>query len=479
MSFSWVFVASFEIPADQLAAFKKSHPARKTDEDAIVRDPQLNDCSYKKNRFECRWLFEKSQYADTVAEIDGLCGDVLAAGGTGEGSIVGYVDGPTDEGDRFRVAAGAVAHEALDATAAQTVTKSAAYKAVEKRMKQAFEPKPLADTGGGLAQVMARLDASLHDPLTRLVAALEALPDDTLNAAAARRNELTFFEKGRFQNVALGNAKKLRAALKKWPFDEADTLFAHLLSVLAAADKVAAVDLASDVLTGKPLIHLATEAVEIALTGPRAVLALDHLDTLLPFIERETPELLVEDLAEAKAIPTAELGNRCRARGFHEPTDELLSAGPTVMAAVVFLRDDDLAVSAELDDRRVSNPARFRVLTRLMRALHAPARGKAPDFGTDRIQQVAEELPLQMASRSSWAYDALQAWWTEPQSINYLAFELCTGLERDFIEPGDGRLKKLLADEPRWRELIERIGNEKLAPEAMVESIREAIAQEG
>src|SRR3990172_11880462 len=140
MSFSWVFVASFEIPADQLAAFKKSHPARKTDEDAIVRDPQLNDCSYKKNRFECRWLFEKSQYADTVAEIDGLCGDVLAAGGTGEGSIVGYVDGPTDEGDRFRVAAGAVAHEALDATAAQTVTKSAAYKAVEKRMKQAFEP---------------------------------------------------------------------------------------------------------------------------------------------------------------------------------------------------------------------------------------------------------------------------------------------------------------------------------------------------
>ncbi|NLT54469.1 MAG: hypothetical protein GXX79_07840 [Actinomycetales bacterium] len=138
MSYSWVFLGDFEIPAERLDAATRLIPPTVTGLPDIRRDAELDDAIYRGTRLHLRQVFEKSQYAERVEELENRLESLVGCGATGEGIIVGFVDGPTDCGDRFVLADGTVEQSELSEDEADAAGYTDAFEAAADRFSDAF-----------------------------------------------------------------------------------------------------------------------------------------------------------------------------------------------------------------------------------------------------------------------------------------------------------------------------------------------------
>ena len=141
MSFSWAFIGDFKVPRDKVATVKAALPPWEASIEDIQEDPtQIVDWIYRDDGVEHRRIFEKSHYADALDALRTALGHIAAAGGTGRGAVVGFVDGgPTDVGWELAVADGKVTETALageDEVAKWNV--SPQFEALVERVVSAF-----------------------------------------------------------------------------------------------------------------------------------------------------------------------------------------------------------------------------------------------------------------------------------------------------------------------------------------------------
>lgn len=484
MSYSWVFFADFAIPHRRLAALRKQVRPRQAKDEDIRAEGFFFDRLYTGDNLAWRGIFDKSEYAEMVDELEGVCEQVSGQGGVGAAVVIGNIDGPTDRGERIAVSPGKVVRRALTGAERKQALSSAAYQEVQDRLGAAFAPKkalPAKGTGAkgtGAEQAAARLPPSVRAPVLTLLKAIRTAQDEQLKNAIFKVGPLRLVVDGLLCQAEWRTAAELRDGLAKW-FRKSDAEpFAHLLRLLGVADPAQAAAIGVKLLRGKAPQKLCRAAAEVVVKSPHAALVLDHLAKL-----RLRPEIgqtdleWVDLLAAAKSISTAELARRCLSFGYDEGKGEVPTPA-LFLASAVLRRDDDRGLSAKLDDIRTARPKRFAPLTRVMEDLLLPARGKPPRFDHFTIYDILAELGIQMYSHAEWLCRAILPPLADDNRENAeaIAFELCVRLDRQYVNaPGGNKVKALLREAPGWRGVFAQICKMKLVEPANVRFIKKAI----
>jgi hypothetical protein len=139
MSYSWAFLADFEIPAENVASLQATEEPFVTDLDEIRECGGLTDWIYDGARLHYRSVFEKSNYADKLEVIEELFETVIAHGGRGRASLVGFDDGGPDAGTIFEIAGGEVTSRDFESAAeAAAIRDSEGYAGLRERFTAAF-----------------------------------------------------------------------------------------------------------------------------------------------------------------------------------------------------------------------------------------------------------------------------------------------------------------------------------------------------
>jgi hypothetical protein len=376
MSYSWVFFADFVIPHKHTATLKKKLPPRRTRDEELRSDCAFFDRSYAGDTLGWRGIFDKSQYAEMLKDLDVLCEQVRGHGGVGEAVVVGNTDGPMDRGERLTVAPAKVLRKALTSAEAKKAVSSAAYQEVQARLRTAFAPKQaLKAQATGAEQAASRLPPSVRAPVLRLLDAVRAVPDPRLRKAIDQVGPLMLVEKHVLLDDEWTTPAELRAGLTKWFRKSSDQPFAHLLRLLGAIDPAQATEIGAEILRDKPPAEICRAAIELVVKSAHAALVLDHMGVCrLPAVLDGGEDLeWIEHLAAAKSITTAELARRCLSSGYDAKTGRL-PVPALFLACAVLMRDDDRALSAKLDNIRAANPKRFSRLTDVMECLGVPGR---------------------------------------------------------------------------------------------------------
>ena len=141
MSYSWAFFGDFKIPAARLESLKVAESPWLTTLESIRDDAALSDWIYDGTQFHYRSLFDKSDYQDKREIIDTLLAAVVAHGGEGTGTYIGFDDGGPDDGEIITIERGAVTHAPFSsAKEAAAIRAGRGYQALRARVAEAFEP---------------------------------------------------------------------------------------------------------------------------------------------------------------------------------------------------------------------------------------------------------------------------------------------------------------------------------------------------